>query len=91
MPGWNRECPLGVPLTVYILTLAGPDSFLRAVVSIGRGGSDLRDFGVYSFLLSSNSNSQDISFYKSEYWIICNTISVNNREKSWIWPIFVKI
>ena len=53
MPGWNRECPLGVPLTVYILTLAGPDSFLRAVVSIGRGGSDLRDFGVYSFLLSS--------------------------------------
>ena len=53
MPGWNRECPLGVPLTVYILTLAGPDSFLRAIVSIGRGGSDLRDFGVYSFLLSS--------------------------------------
>ena len=41
-------------LTVYILTLAGPDSFLRALVSIGRGGLDLRDFGVYSFLLSSN-------------------------------------
>ena len=55
MPGWNRECPLGVPLTVYILTLAGPDSFLRALVSIGRGGLDLRDFGVYSFLLSSIS------------------------------------
>ena len=54
MPGWNRECPLGVPLIVYILTLAGPDSFLRADVSIGWGGSDLRDFGVYSFLLSSN-------------------------------------
>ena len=55
MPGWNRECPLGVPLIVYILTLAGPDSFLRADVSIGWGGSDLRDFGVYSFLLSSIS------------------------------------
>ena len=55
MPGWNRECPLGVPLTVYILTLAGPDSFLRALVSIGRGGLDLRDFGVYSSLLSSIS------------------------------------
>ena len=40
-------------LTVYILTLAGPDFFLRALVSIGRGGLDLRDFGVYSFLLSS--------------------------------------
>ena len=53
MLGWNRECPLGVPLTVYILTLAGPDFFLRALVSIGRGGLDLRDFGVYSFLLSS--------------------------------------
>ena len=51
MPGWNRECPLGVPLTVYILTLAGPDSFLRALVSIGRGGFDLRDFGVLFFLI----------------------------------------
>ena len=51
MPGWNRECPLGVPLTVYILTLAGPDSFLRALVSIGRGGFDLRDFGVFFLII----------------------------------------
>ena len=57
MLGRNRECSLGVPLTVYILTLAGPDSSLRAVVSTGRGGSDLRDFGVYSFLLSSTVNA----------------------------------
>ena len=47
-------------LTVYILTLAGPDSFLRALVSIGRGGLDLRDFGVYSFLLSSIIESFEV-------------------------------
>ena len=96
MPGWNRECPLGVPLPVYILTLAGPDSFLRALVSIGRGGLDLRDFGVYSFLLSSNSNSQDISFYKLEYWTTldnmgCYKLMSKIGKKSWILPISLKI
>ena len=53
MPGWSRKCPLGVPLIVHILTLAGPDPFLRAVVGVDQGGSDFRDFGVHSFLLSS--------------------------------------
>ena len=24
VPGWSRECPMGVPLIVHILTLAGP-------------------------------------------------------------------
>ena len=55
MPEWNRKCPLGVPLIVHILTLAGPDPFLRAVVGVDQGGSDFRDFGVHSFLLSSIS------------------------------------
>ena len=41
--GWSRECPMGVPLIVHILTLAGPGPFLRADVGVGRGGSDFRD------------------------------------------------
>ena len=49
-------------LTVYILTLAGPDFFLRALVSIGRGGLDLRDFGVYSSLLSSSFGAHEALF-----------------------------
>ena len=54
MPGWNRKCPLGVPLIVHILTLAGPGPFLRADVGVGRGGSDFRDlvFILSYYLLS---------------------------------------
>ena len=37
MPGWNRECPMGVPLIVHILTLAGPGPSLYADVGAGRG------------------------------------------------------
>ena len=50
MPGWNRKCPLGVPLIVHILTLAGPGPFLCADVGVGRGGSDFRDLMFLFFL-----------------------------------------
>ena len=45
MPEWSRKCPLGVPLIVCILTLAGPGPFLH----VRRGGSDFRDL---MFILS---------------------------------------
>ena len=76
MPGWNRECPLGVPLTVYILTLAGPDSFLRALVSIGRGGFDLRDFGVFFLII----------FYFAHHKVcICAAYEIGNLP--WVFMI----
>ena len=31
--GWSRECPMGVPLIVHILTLAGPGLLLLASIS----------------------------------------------------------
>ena len=59
MPGWNRKCPLGVPLIVRILTLAGPGPFLHVNVGVGRGGSDFRDlmFILPYYLLSIGTHS----------------------------------
>ena len=62
VPGWSRKCPLGVPLIVHILTLAGPGPFLCADVGVGRGGSDFRNlmFILSYYLLISIQNHQKL-------------------------------
>ena len=44
VPGWSRECPMGVPLICSYLNLSRTrPSLARVDVSIAWGGSDFRD------------------------------------------------